>query len=134
MKNAAARLERARLSAKNAGITDSPLICLGGSMWALFPWLGTYAFFALERFLKLKCGERLGLKGLDSARPYYIQFKMKASPKNFLQFLQKKPLLNSILSNLFTRMKCLFLKNMISMFPMNLYAKDSPMVSSISRK
>lgn len=90
MKNAVARLERARISAKNAGITDSPLICLGGSMWALFPWLGTYAFFALERFLKLKCGERLGLKGLDSARPYYIQFKMKASPQEFFAILAEE--------------------------------------------
>lgn len=90
MKNAVARLERARISAKNAEITDSPLICLGGSMWALFPWLGTYAFFALERFLKLKCGERLGLKGLDSARPYYIQFKMKASPQEFFAILAEE--------------------------------------------
>ena len=34
-------------------------------MWALFPWLGSYAFLALERFLKIRCDKRLGLKGLD---------------------------------------------------------------------
>lgn len=83
MKNAVLRLDRARQSAKNSNLTEVPLICLGGNMWALFPWLGTYAFFAMERFLRLRCGERLGLKGLDSARPYYIQFKMNVSPEDF---------------------------------------------------
>lgn len=90
MKNAVIRLAQARQSAKNSGIADTPLICLGGNMWALFPWLGTYAFLALERFLKLRCGDRLGLKGLDSARPYYIQFKMKTTPEEFFTILAEE--------------------------------------------
>ena len=53
-------------------------------MWCLFPWLGTYAFLALERFLKLKCAPLLGLKGLDSSRPYFIQFRMSADPRGIL--------------------------------------------------
>ena len=52
-------------------------------MWALFPWLGSYAFLALERFLKIRCGKRLGLKGLTPSRPYYMQFIMKASEAEF---------------------------------------------------
>ena len=28
---------------------------LGGDTWVLFPWLGSYAFLALERMLKIKC-------------------------------------------------------------------------------
>ena len=52
-------------------------------MWALFPWLGSYAFLALERFLKLRCGRRLGLKGLNPSRPYYMQFTMQASEEEF---------------------------------------------------
>lgn len=87
MKNAVIRLEKARQSAKNSGLTETPLICLGGNMWVLFPWLGTYAFLAMERFLRLRCSERLGLKGLNSARPYYIQFTMKASPSEFFEIL-----------------------------------------------
>ncbi len=87
MKNAVARLAQARLTAQNSGVTDQPLICLGGNMWCLFPWLGTYAFFAMERFLKLKCGDRLGLRGMDSSRPYYIQFTMKVSPQEFFSVL-----------------------------------------------
>ena len=45
--------------------------------------MGTYAFLAMERFLKIKCGDRLGLKNLDSARPYYMQFTMKVSAAEF---------------------------------------------------
>ena len=90
MKNAVIRLAQARTSARNSGVTSEPLICLGGNMWALFPWLGTYAFFAMERFLKLRCSERLGLRGMDSARPYYIQFTMKVQPKEFFQVLAEE--------------------------------------------
>lgn len=95
MKNAVARLEQARHTAVNSGVSSEPLICLGGNMWCLFPWLGTYAFLAMERFLKIKCAERLGLKGLDSSRPYFIQFTMKASRDEFFRILadeERKPL------------------------------------------
>lgn len=90
MKNAVVRLDQARSSARNSGITSQPLICLGGNMWCLFPWLGTYAFFAMERFLKLRCGDRLGLRGMDSSRPYYIQFTMKVSPEEFFAILAEE--------------------------------------------
>lgn len=95
MQNAVARLDQARHTALNSGVGREPLICLGGDMWCLFPWLGTYAFLALERFLKLKCGEQLGLSGLDSARPYFIQFKMKADRAAFFRVLaeaERQPL------------------------------------------
>ncbi len=95
MKNAAARLIEARHTAVNSGMTEEPLICLGGDMWCLFPWLGTYAFLALERFIKIKCAPLLGLSALDSSRPYFIQFKMKASKEEFFHVLsemEKQPL------------------------------------------
>jgi ATP-dependent Lhr-like helicase len=95
MKNAVARLGEARHTAVNSGMTVDPLICLGGEMWCLFPWLGTYAFIALERFIKLKCAPELGLSALDSSRPYFIQFKMKAGPGDFFRVLgemAEKPL------------------------------------------
>ena len=90
MKNAVLRLAQGRSSARNSGLTESPLICLGGNMWVLFPWLGTYAFFAMERFLKLRCADRLGLRGMDSARPYYIQFTMKVQPEEFFRILAEE--------------------------------------------
>ncbi|MCD8082883.1 MAG: DEAD/DEAH box helicase [Clostridiales bacterium] len=90
MKHAVARLATARTSAKNSGLTDRKLICLGGNMYCLFPWLGTYAFLALERFLKLRCGKRLGIKGLDSSRPYFIQFVMTVSEQEFWDILTEE--------------------------------------------
>ena len=90
MKNAVARLENARLTANRSGTAEKPLINLGGDMWCLLPWVGTYAFLALERFLQIKCKDRLGLRNLDSARPYYIQFAMKADEKTFFQVLSEE--------------------------------------------
>ncbi len=90
MKNAVARLANARNTAVLAGVTTEPLVCLGGDMWALFPWLGTYSFMALERFLKLRCADALGLKGLDAYRPYYIQFTMKADADTFFRVVKEE--------------------------------------------
>ena len=59
-------------------------------MWALFPWLGSYAFLALERFLKLLCGKRLGLKGMNPSRPFYLQFTMQVGEEEFFQILQEE--------------------------------------------
>ena len=90
MQNAVGRLEHARHTAVNSGVGKEYLINLGGDMWALFPWLGTYAFLALERFIKVKCAKELGLKTLDPSRPYFIQFKMKASKEEFYRVLKEK--------------------------------------------
>lgn len=89
MKNAVARLEQARHTAANSGMLDEPLINIGGDMWCLFPWLGSYAFLALERFIKIKCAPKLGIKGVDSSRPYFMQFKMKASREEFFAVLRE---------------------------------------------
>ncbi len=83
MRHAACRLQDARDTFQKSGIQDHPLVHLGGNMWALFPWLGSYAFLALERFLKIRCKKQLGLKGLNPSRPYYLQFTMKVSEEEF---------------------------------------------------
>ena len=90
MKNAVARLNQARYTAAQAGTTESPMISLGGRMWCLLPWVGTYAFLAMERFLKIKCGSRLGLKNFDSARPYYMQFTMTVSLEDFYRIVAEE--------------------------------------------
>ncbi len=90
MANAAARLAHTRHVCANSGIADEPLIHLGGDMWALFPWLGTYAFLALERFIRRKCAPELGLKKLEPGRPYFIQLTMKADKDRFIQVLKEK--------------------------------------------
>jgi len=90
MKNAVARLDQARYTARNSGTAETPLINLGGNMWCLLPWVGTYAFLAMERFLKIKCADRLGLKNFDSARPYYMQFTMKVDKDTFFRIVQEE--------------------------------------------
>ena len=90
MRHAVCRLREARDTFLKAGIEGHPLVHLGGNMWALFPWLGSYAFLALERFLKVRCGERLGLKGLNPSRPYYLQFTMKVSETEFYRIVAEE--------------------------------------------
>ena len=90
MRHAVSRLATARESFRKSGMGARTLIRLGGNMWALFPWLGSYAFLALERFLKLKCRERLGLKGLQSVRPYYMQFTMKTTAEEFYRIIAEE--------------------------------------------
>ena len=90
MKNAVARLDQARFTAEHSGAADTPMINLGGNMWCLLPWVGTYPFLAMERFLKIKCGDRLGLKNFDSARPYYMQFTMKVSEEDFYRITREE--------------------------------------------
>ena len=88
--NAVARLTLARHTAGNSGLLGSPLICLGGEMWALFPWLGSYAFLAMERLIKVKCAQQLGISGLSPSRPYFMTFKMKASAEQFFAVLREQ--------------------------------------------
>lgn len=90
MKNAVARLEQARFTAAHSCAAEKPLINLGGNMWCLLPWVGTYTFLTMERFLKIKCADRLGLRNLDSARPFFIQFTMKADESAFFRVLAEE--------------------------------------------
>ena len=90
MRRAVCRLQDAREFFRLSGMADRPLVHLGGNMWALFPWLGSYAFLALERFLKVRCGERLGLRGMNPSRPYYIQFTMKVGEEEFYRITSEE--------------------------------------------
>ena len=90
MKNAVARLDQARYTASRSGAGRDVLIQLGGNMWCLLPWIGTYPFLAMERFLKIRCGERLGLKNFDSARPFYMQFTMKVDADEFFRIVKEE--------------------------------------------
>lgn len=89
MKHAICRLVEARETFRRSLMAQRPLVPLGGKMWVLFPWLGTYAFLAMERFLKIRCGQSLGLKGMNSVRPYYIQFTMQADEAEFYEVVCK---------------------------------------------
>ena len=92
MDNARGRLAQARSTARAAHLDHVPLVRLGGDTWGLFPWLGSYAFLALERFLKVKCADQLQLKGLDSSRPYFMEFRMKGDEQDFYDVLAQQAL------------------------------------------
>ena len=87
MPHAVCRLADARETFRKSLMAERPLVHLGGKMWALFPWVGTYTFLAMERFLKRRCGQRLGLKSLQSSRPYYMQFTMQVSEAEFYEIV-----------------------------------------------
>ena len=87
MPHAVSRLADARETFRQSLMPEKPLIHLGGKMWALFPWVGSYAFLAMERFLKIRCGKRLGLKGFNSSRPYYMQFTMQTDEAEFYEIV-----------------------------------------------
>ena len=57
-------------------------------MWCLLPWLGSYAFLALERLIKIKCAGELGIKGVNSSRPYFMTFVMKADERAFFSVVR----------------------------------------------
>ncbi len=59
-------------------------------MWCLFPWTGTYAFLALERFIKIKCGKQLNLRGFNSSRPYFMYFAMDGDEQDFWRILKEE--------------------------------------------
>ena len=90
MRHAVCRLREARETFQRSEMENHPLVSLGGHMWALFPWLGSYAFLALERFLKIRCAGRLGLQGVSPSRPYYLQFTMKASEEEFYRVVTEE--------------------------------------------
>ena len=88
MGHARARLRQARHVAGSSHLTEGPLVCLGENdkeqtMWCLLPWLGTYAFLALERLVKIKCAAELGVKGVNSSRPYFMTFVMREDERAF---------------------------------------------------
>ena len=90
MPNAKARLTQMRDTCNIASIPRKQLINLGGKMWALFPWTGSYAFLALERLIKIKCADQLNLRGFNSSRPYFMEFAMDASKEEFFKILKQE--------------------------------------------
>ncbi|MBQ8525024.1 MAG: DEAD/DEAH box helicase [Clostridia bacterium] len=74
--DAAERLRRARAVARNTGMTECDMLCLGGDTWAYFPWLGTRSFRTMRRLLQ-KCQGSLGLSSLEFEGCYYMTFRLE---------------------------------------------------------
>ena len=79
--NARKRLEEARAIARRTGVTEKPIVHLGGYTYALFPWLGTRSFRTVRKLLS-SLKERFALSAIDYERCYYITFRMeKGTPE-----------------------------------------------------
>ncbi len=74
--NARMRLEQARTVARNTGMLNHSLVCLGGYTWCLFPWLGTRSFRTLRKFIVRNSGP-LKLSNLEYDGCYYMTFRME---------------------------------------------------------
>ncbi|MBQ3064000.1 MAG: DEAD/DEAH box helicase [Clostridia bacterium] len=84
--NAAKRLDVARHLAANTGLGTRSLICLGGSTWCLFPWLGTRSFRTLRRVLSHHAAT-LGVSGIEFEGCCYIKFHLAGEGEAFVRRL-----------------------------------------------
>ena len=84
--NAAHRLAVARHLARNTGLGERMLLHLGGSSYALFPFLGTRSFRTLRRYLTMHAHE-LGISGIEFEGCYYITFRLEGDREQFLASL-----------------------------------------------
>lgn len=74
--NARHRLEVARNIARNTGMTEHSMLCLGGYTWVLFPWLGTRSFRTLRRYIARNSASHK-ISNIEYESCYYLMFKME---------------------------------------------------------
>ena len=87
--NAKNRLETARRLVKATEMGRSMLVPLGGSSWALFPWLGTRAFRLLKRYLHYHA-KSLGISDIQSEGCHYLTFRGKGDLRaSFLPWIRE---------------------------------------------
>ncbi len=87
--NAKQRLQTARRVARNAGLPNRSLLCLGGYTWCLFPWLGTRSFRTLKKMIGTVAAE-FGISGMDFEGCNYLTFRMeRGSEKELLARLDQ---------------------------------------------
>jgi len=85
--NAMRRLYEARNAARNSGMLEHSLVCLGGYTWCLFPWLGTRSFRTLRKYIGFNAG-KYKITGLEFDGCCYMTFKMEhASDYEFIKGL-----------------------------------------------
>ncbi len=74
--NAVQRLDVARHLARNTGMLEHSMVCLGGYSWCLFPWLGTRSFRTLRKYLAQNSKE-FKISNLDFEGCCYMTFRME---------------------------------------------------------
>jgi len=94
--NARARLEAARVLARNTGLTTKPILSLGGITRCWFPWLGTRSFRTLVRYLKTHA-DMLGISNISYDGCHYITFRLdQGSEEEMLEKMKNDVMKNGI--------------------------------------
>jgi len=73
---AAERLAQVREIAKSSGMLNEPVVHLGGTMWCLFPWLGTKSNWTLRRFIRSRCVKKFNLTEIEYGDWFYIRLNI----------------------------------------------------------
>jgi len=95
-KNAAIRLNAARILSKNTALTKRPIVSLGGLTKCWFPWLGTRSFRTLVRYLKLYASE-FGISNISYDGCNYICFRLdRGTEEQLVAKMQEDILQNGI--------------------------------------
>lgn len=85
------RLQKTRRLALNTGLTSRDILCIGGTSFVFFPWLGTRGFQGIKRILQYRIAPALGLRDIQSGGCYYICYRSdKASPTDVIQALKQE--------------------------------------------
>ena len=94
--NAQARLNAARILAKNTALAHRSLVGLGGLTKCWFPWLGTRSFRTLVRYLKVNAS-KFGISNISYDGCNYICFRLdKGSEESFVAMMQEDVGINGI--------------------------------------
>lgn len=89
--NAQKRLEVVRNLARNTGMLEHDMLCLGGYTWCFFPWLGTRSFRTLRKYISRICSNELKISNIEFEGCYYITFKMENGNEiNFKKYIANR--------------------------------------------
>ncbi|MEI6308446.1 MAG: DEAD/DEAH box helicase [bacterium] len=71
------RIAEARSLARHAGLEQRWVLHLGGTTFAIFPWMGTRSYRTLNHALRHLAGTELGIKGVEGQPSNYFLIKME---------------------------------------------------------
>ncbi|MCX5970080.1 MAG: helicase-related protein, partial [Coprothermobacterota bacterium] len=71
------RIAEARSLARHAGLEQRWVLHLGGTIFAIFPWMGTRSYRTLNHALRHLVGTELGIKGVEGQPSNYFLIKME---------------------------------------------------------
>ncbi|HUX87073.1 MAG TPA: DEAD/DEAH box helicase [Chloroflexota bacterium] len=98
---ARSRLAEARGLARSVGLEHQNVVGLGGHAFCIFPWTGSAAFRALQRYLQIVGSESLGITDIQGVSPYYLTVHCpdvtRETLLDFLRSISTRPIVSESL-------------------------------------